>query len=162
MLTAFIHCSPSDRANCQGSEPHTDNWLIEECTIDNVDALLEYNNQSGQWQDGRPAKRLTFLNVTVTGLAIPMLIIGDLQRQFHLLLENVDLQFRSGCLSQPHINARDFDAIELRHVTLRNDGQSPLVNAKQGNYLMLEDVKCLPTNNPTPFLFEDVNSVKIL
>jgi hypothetical protein len=154
MMHAFIHYSASQlvyKHGYKGLEPHTDHWVIEKCTVDNVDVFYEYNYLNRIWQMGRPVKGVHFRNIKATGLAGPIWIVGDMTRQFSMILENVDLQFRRGSESQEHINARQFSTIELRNVVLRNDGSVPALRVEDGDRLVLAGARCVPSGNPAPF-----------
>ena len=48
MLSAFVHFAPKDR----NPKLPSDNWLIQNCTIDNVDAVYEYNFRPRRVADG--------------------------------------------------------------------------------------------------------------
>jgi hypothetical protein len=67
----------------------SDDWLVQDCTIDNADCVYAYDFERGLWQTGQPAMRLRFVNVKETRITRPRRILGDEQRQFELTLENV-------------------------------------------------------------------------
>ncbi len=161
MIAAFVHFSPTDRLP-KGPEPHSDNWLVENCTMENVDAFYEYNYEKGLWQTARPAKAVHFRNVRATGLSDPITIRGGDDRQFSLLLENIDLEFREESTNHEHINANHFHSLELRNVVLRNNGQVPMIIAHDGDRVTLSDVQCVPATSAKPFDINDVADVTIV
>jgi len=142
MLAAFVHFSPTDRSP-KGPEPHSDSWLVENCTMENVDAFYEYNYENGLWQTARPVKAVHFRNVKATGLSRPISILGGDDRQFSLLMENIDLEFREGSPGHEHINASHFHSLELRNVVLRNSGQVPTIITRDGGHVTLGGVQCV-------------------
>ncbi len=116
MLAAFVHFSPTDRGY-QGLEPHSDRWLIERCTVDNVDRLYAYDYEHGGWMTGRPVAGLTLREVKATGLLVPIEVVGDAKRQFHLTLERVQLGLRDNAPAGPVIKLRKYADVALREVT---------------------------------------------
>ena len=111
MLSAFVHFAPEDR----NPKLPSDNWLVENCTIDNVDRVYGYDIERGGWQTGQPAKRLRFVDVKATGLAGPLRVLGDAQRQFELTLEGVTLAFREDQQDQPLLDLTRFGTLVLRN-----------------------------------------------
>ena len=113
---AFVHFSPTDRGY-QGLEPHSDRWLIERCAVDNVDRLYAYDYEHGGWMTGRPVAGLTLRDVKATGLLVPIEVVGDAKRQFHLTLERVQLGLRDNAPAGPVIKLRKYADVALREVT---------------------------------------------
>lgn len=117
MLSAFVHFSPTDRRNCHGSEPHSDDWLVEHCAVEGVEQLYEYDCRT-LWQTGRPVRRVVFRDVAASGLRRPVAVVGDTRRQFCLSLERVHLALPPGTPHHfPFFDLRSFDTLELRDVT---------------------------------------------
>jgi hypothetical protein len=160
MLTAFVHFSPTE-LGYRGSEPHTDRWLVEKCSVANVDALYEYNYRQGGWQTGRPVKGVTFRNLTAVGLVVPIRLVGDSARQLDLTIKHADLAFAGRSAHQPHLEAVQFGSLTLKDVVLRNDGTVPALRAADGNRLVLDSVRCVPETNARPFHAEGVTLVQL-
>jgi hypothetical protein len=155
MLSAFVHFAPRDRKPRLPS----DNWLIEDVTIDNVGFVYGYNIERGLWQKGQPAKRLHFRNVTATQVERPLRVLGDTKHQFELMLEHVSIALRQDRGDQPVLDVARFGSLELRGVTLQNGGTKPVLRAKDGRMLVLQDVTCRPPNQ-TPYHVEEVQTIR--
>lgn len=151
MLAAFIHFSPTDR---QPKYP-SDNWLIEDLTVRNVESLYAYDHERGLWQTGQPAKRLTFRKVKATGVSQPLRVLGDKERQLNLTLDQVDLALASDAKKPLMIDATRFGSLTLKDVTLRHPGGAPVVHARDGNIVNLTGVTVVP-NVPKPFHLEQI------
>jgi hypothetical protein len=146
MLSAFVHFAPADRRPWLPS----DNWLIENCRIDNVDVVYGYDFERGGWQSGQPARRIHLRNVHAQGMVRPLQVLGDVDRQFELTLDNVSIALRDDRADQVVLNLERFGAVRLNHVVLRNDGTEPVLRARSGNTVSMEQVIAEPAN-PTPF-----------
>jgi hypothetical protein len=151
MLAAFVHFAPKDR----NPRLPSDHWLIQDVMIENADTLYSYDFERGLWQTGQPAKQLRFLNVRATGLAQPLRVLGDTNHLFELTLENVSLALRPGKEDQEVVNVARFGSLILSKVTLHNNGQKPVLRARDGNRLELEGVTVVPAN-PAPYAVENV------
>lgn len=49
----------------------SENWLVRNCTMENLDSLFDYRYGADFTHDARPLRDVTFENVTVTGLCKP-------------------------------------------------------------------------------------------
>ncbi len=154
MLSAFVHFAPLDR----NPKLPSDNWLIEDITIDNVGFVYGYDIERGLWQKGQPAKRIRFHHITATRVEQPIRVRGDKERQFHLVLEDVTLALKEDRTGQPLLDLTRFGTVELRNVTLQNDKTAAAVVAKEGKRLVLDHVTCLP-DRAQPYRYEQVEEV---
>ena len=136
MLTAFVHFSPTDR----NPKLPSDQWIVENCVIDQVRAVYQYDYAKGLWQTGQPAKRIHFRNIRATNIDQPLRICGDKDRLLQLTLENIEIALSTGKNAHPLIEAESFGTLRLIDVTLVNDGSRPLLVARQGNQLVWENV----------------------
>jgi hypothetical protein len=150
MLGAFVHFAPQDR----NPERPSDNWLIENVAIDRAQALYLYDFERGGWQQGQPARRLHFRNVTATHLARTTRVLGDRDRQFQLTLENVSLALRDGSDDQPVLDINQFHSLTLRDVRLGNSGSQPVLSARRGGRVTIEGLRAVPENTRPPNLEE--------
>lgn len=155
MLSALVHFAPKDR----NPKLPSDNWLIQNVTIDNADAVYGYDFERGLWQTGQPAKRLCFRDVRAAGIAKPIRVLGDTNRLFELTLENFSLALRGDKSGQELLNLARFGSLVLSNVTLQNNGLKPVLRAKDGNSVRLERVTCVPART-APFELENVTTVK--
>jgi len=151
MLSAFVHFAPTDRK----PKLPSDDWLVEDCTVDNVDFLYGYDFERGLWQTGQPAKRLRFRNVNATRVAKPLRVVGDADRQFDLTLDGVSIALREDKQDQPALHLTRFGSLTLRNVTLQNGGKGPVVRARDGRTVRLDRVTCVPAN-AAPYAMEEV------
>jgi hypothetical protein len=140
MLSAFVHFAPKDR----NPKLPSDNWLIQDCTIDNVDAVYSYDIERGAWQQGQPAKRIRIENVKATRVGRPLRVLGDADRQFELTLENVSIALRTDRADQQVLSLDRFGRLTLRNVTLENNGKQVALWARNGNRVSLDRVTVVP------------------
>ncbi len=131
MLAAFVHFSPRDRK----PKIPSDDWLVENCTMDGVRSVYAYNHERGLWQTGQPAKRLRFVNVTATRVEQPVRVLGDTERLFDLDLENVSISLHPDHAGQEVLDIRRFGRVRLHHVTLTNNGNVPPIRINEGTLL---------------------------
>lgn len=155
MLSAFVHFAPTDR----NPKLPSDNWLIQNITIDNADAVYGYDFEKGLWQTGQPAKRLRFENVKATRIANPLRIRGDADRQFALTLDRVSIALRDDRADQEVLQLSRFGSLVLREVTLQNNGKKPILRATDGNTVWLDRVTALP-ENAAPYVIEQVEKIR--
>lgn len=159
MLSAFIHFSPRDRG-CAGPVPHSDRWLVQDCTVENVDRFYTYNYETGGWQMGQPVAGVTIRNVTVTGALRPIEVLGDADRQFALTLENVDIALRGDAKPAPLISVRQFGSLRLRNVVLRG-ASAPVLWARAGDHVSLAAVVAPDIGGEdAPFDIAEVGTVR--
>lgn len=137
MLSAFVHFAPADRRPWLPS----DNWLIEDCRMDNVDMVYGYDFERGGWQTGQPARRIHLRNVHAQAVAHPLRVLGDVDRQFELTLDSVSIALRDDRANQEVLNLTQFGALRLNQVVLHNDGTEPVVRARSGNKILGSDLK---------------------
>jgi hypothetical protein len=154
MLGAFVHFAPRDR----NPQLPSDNWQIENLTIDQAQALYLYDFERGGWQQGQPARRLHFKNIKATNLARSTRVLGDGERQFQLTLENVSLALREAGHDQPVLDINQFDSLTLRNVRLANSGGQPVLTASRGRKVRIEGLTAVPENSRR-HAFEAVDSV---
>jgi hypothetical protein len=154
MLGAFVHFAPRDR----NPQRPSDNWRIENLTIDQAQALYLYDFERGGWQQGQPAGRLHFKNIKATNLARSTRVVGDGGRQFQLTLENVSLALREANHDQPVLDINQFDSLTLRDVRLANSGRRPVLTASRGGKVRIEGLTAVPENS-RPWVFDAVDTV---
>lgn len=74
----------------------SENWVIRNCTMENLDSLMDYRYGGDFTHDGRPLRDITFENVTITG----MLRLGILNpvpgNYLCCTMRNVSLSWREG------------------------------------------------------------------
>lgn len=160
MLSAFFHLStlfyfePADRK----PKLPSDNWLIEDVTIDNVDLFYGYDIERGPWQTEQAVKRIRFQNVKASHLTQPIRVLGNSERQFELILDNVSLALCEEQLDQELIHITRFGRLELRNVTLQNSGHRSVIIAKDGNAIVLDRVTVTP-ENADPYQISHVDEI---
>lgn len=143
MLCAFIHCSPHERPCCQGLQPQSDDWLIEDCIVEDVNQLYEYDHRT-LWQSGRPVGHVTFRKVTARGLKKPIWACGDIKRQFKLSLERVTLAIPPrSWFHHPFVDLRSFDCLDVRGLTCFGvDDSHPAISTVDGLRVEVRDLIC--------------------
>lgn len=169
MLAAFVHFSPKD----ENPKLESGNWLIEDVSIDNVDQVYVYSYPEGLWQTGQPVTTVEFKNIKATNVLGAFNIIGDSDLKFNLSIENSSFAFREGAeykgekfegvklLSPALFNAKSFDQIKLRKVTLSKNGIGTILNCDSGNSLTLDRVSFISGNPDEPYVLENVRNRRI-
>lgn len=155
MLSAFVHFAPTDR----NPKLPSDDWLVRNCTMKNVDRVYAYDFEKGVWQTGQPAQRLVFENITAEGIAYPLQILGDQKRQLELTLRNVTISLRPEKARQSLIEIARFGKLHLENVVLTNDGSVPVIRARDGNAVILRHVS-YPQACHEPFQWVEVSRVE--
>lgn len=148
MLAAFVHFSPNDRAY-RGPTPHSDHWLIEDCTVKDVDCLYEYDG-GHFWQDGRPVGTVVFRRLMASGFVMPVSVYGrcsgedGLRRHCRLVFEDAVLEPRHGVEDCGYFDLRRHGGLILKRVTLRRNGSSQPIRAIDGGRVEVEDLTLEP------------------
>lgn len=155
LLGALVHFAPSDRRPQRPS----DDWLIENLTIDRAEALYLYDFERGGWMQGQPALRLRFKNIRATQLARGMRVVGDADRRLQLTLDNVSMALHEAHLDQPVLDVTQFGTLTLCDVRLANSGARPVLTARRGNRVRIERLAAVPDNR-RPQLIEAVDHVE--
>jgi len=167
-LSAFTHFSPLD----ENPQLVSGNWRIEDVTIDQVDQIFNYNYRNGLWQTGQPATEITFENLTATNVKKAFNVIGDSARSLKLIIRNAfiseredsdftEFTFEGRTQEVPaFFNTNLFDILELHHVTFKTNGKGPALMAKNGNKLVMDSVRLIPSDNPKPFSFDNIDEVE--
>jgi len=167
-LSAFTHFSPPDE------EPQlvNGNWLIQDVTIEHVDQVFNYNFKNGLWQTGQPATEITFENLTVTDVMKAFNMLGDSARSLRLIVRNssmserkdtdfTEFTFEGRRQKVPaFFNVNLFDILELHNVTIATNSNDPAIMAKNGNRLVMDNVQFIPSDNPKPFICENIDKVE--
>jgi hypothetical protein len=155
LLGAFVHFAPRDR----NPQRPSDDWLIENLTIDRAEALYLFDFERGGWMQGQPARRLHFKNIRATNLTRPTRVVGDVGRQFQLTLDRVALSLGETHADQPVIEVNQFDTLTLRDVRLANNGARPVLTATRGNGVRIERLTAVP-ENLRPQAFDAVERIE--
>jgi hypothetical protein len=167
-LSAFTHFSPPD----EDPQLVNGNWLIQDVTIDQVDQIFNYNFKDGLWQTGQPVTEITFENLTATDVKKAFNMIGDSARSLKLTIRNSSISEREdsafnefnfeGRIQEvpAFFNTNLFDILELHNVTIETNSKDPVVMAKNGNKLVMDNVQFIPLNNKKPLIIENIEEVK--
>jgi len=153
MLAAFVHFSPRDR----NPKIPSDDWLIENCTMDQVQSVYAYNHERGLWQQGQPAKMLIFRNITATGVERPVVVVGDEARLLDLTLENVSIKLHPDHAEQEVLNIRRFGSLRLQGLTLGNRGEHLLIRLGDGQNLEWDEATAQLAAE-----FEEVSNIQLI
>lgn len=74
----------------------SENWLIRNCTMENVDCLIDYRFGNDFTHDARPLRDITFENVTMTGMLRPAVLNPIPGHPLCCTLKNVSIHWREG------------------------------------------------------------------
>ena len=69
----------------------SENWVIRNCTMENLDSLFDYRYGADFTHDARPLRDITFENVTVTGLNKPAIFNPVPGNPLQVTLRNVTM-----------------------------------------------------------------------
>ena len=115
MLAALIYFSPKER----GIELVGDDWLISDCTIDNVDYLFYYDfSGTDPWQNGKPLHDVSFEGIRATGVRYPIYCCGDADSALKLTLKNIDFSFKEEIGQAPFLRINNFDRLTVSGLAL--------------------------------------------
>ncbi len=147
-LAAIVHFSPPERGY-RGFTPHSEQWLVEDCTVTGVDTLFEYDNGHA-WQDGRGVGTIVFRRLCCTGFCAPifahcsMRSRGEYRRECRLYFEDCLLEPRPGCEDCGFFDLRRHGSLSLRRVTLRNNGSTRPLRTLDGGPVEIEGLTIEP------------------
>lgn len=98
------------------------NIIIKNCKIENAGKLLHYNySETEIWQKNRPLSDITFENVNISGVSLPIILRGSEEVPVYLTLKNVNADVGdNGVKLKSFINAQNFGAIRMDKFCLKN------------------------------------------
>jgi hypothetical protein len=167
-LSAFTHFSPPD----EDPQQVNGNWLIQDVTIDHVDQVFNYNFKNGLWQTGQPATKITFENLTATDVKKAFNMTGDTARSLQLTIRNASIseredsdftewRFEGRQQEVPaFFNVNLFNVLELHDVTIQTNSKDPAIMAKNGNKLVMDNVRFIPADNKNPLILENIDEIE--
>jgi len=152
MGCTFKFFSPNGRANNFDS----DDWLIKDCTIDQVGRFFYLNRVNEAWQVDRTLMHVRFENVTATNLLANDPATGGnyggqcinfvdfpqdvANRKINVYMNNCSFQYVPGATGTI-LTASDFDTIEIHNSSFTGGvAGRTFINAKNGNTLILDNV----------------------
>ena len=74
----------------------SENWVIRNCTMENLDSLFDYRYGADFTHDARPLRDVTFENVTITGLEKPTIFNPVPGNPLTVTMRNVTMTRREG------------------------------------------------------------------
>jgi inosine-uridine nucleoside N-ribohydrolase len=165
MDSAFVHFAPLDRPEARTGPPISDNWRIEDVTVDNVKTIYLYDNQKGTWQTGRPVKTVRFKNLKATRIQRPVTVVGDRDRQAELIFEQASIGFLGGNADAiPYaFHIRNASLLALHNVTVSVENKpctQPVIRCQDVKSVILERFRHDPTQHTEPILLEGVDEVR--
>ncbi len=111
MLSAFTYFADDSRM----VRELPGDFLVEDCTVENVDRLLHYNYSGNEtYQKNRPLCDITFRNLKATGIRMPLTLYGSPNCPVTAVFEKADIATKGDI---PLIQAAYYDRIELNGVT---------------------------------------------
>ena len=168
-LSVFTHFSPPD----ENPQLQNGNWLIQDVTIDHIDQIFNYNFRNGLWQTGRPVTKITFENLAATDVKKAFNMFGDSARSLKLTIRNASISesedsdytefnFEGRMQEVPaFFNANQFDVLELHNVTIKTNSKNPAIMAKNGNKLVIDKVRFIPSDNHKPIIYKNIDEVEM-
>ena len=111
-----------------------DNIVFVDCTARNTDRFMQYNLFGNErWQANAPLRSITFKNVRVENIALPLYVYGTKEIPVTLKLDKVRVSFREGVSPTALIHAGRFEKIVLDDVSVTNLQDAPLVKCFNGS-----------------------------
>ena len=74
----------------------SENWVIRNCVMENVDSLIDYRFGNDFTHDARPLRDISFENVTMTGMLRPAVLNPIPGHPLCCTLKNVSISWREG------------------------------------------------------------------
>ena len=152
MQTAFRFFSP------RGRNPKNDagNWVIKDCTVDQVGIFFALNRPLLIWQVTQDLKSVSFENIHVTNLCPDSPLIGGdygdksvnfvdfpqqpQDRQIQVYMNNCSFEYKPDATGTILV-ASDFDRIEIHNSSFTGGvAGRTFIDAKNGNTLILDNV----------------------
>lgn len=96
----------------------SENWVIRNCTVDNVDAFINYRFGRLWMHDNRPLRDLKLENVCMTNILEPSVLTPVAGYPLEVTMKNVSLTWRSGVPAQGLIHMTPDVKMVLDHVTM--------------------------------------------
>lgn len=104
------------------------NITIRDCIVEGADRFLHFNYSGNEpWQNNRPLASITFENIKVVDVCMPLTAYGAENEPCNLTLKNVDLSFREGYEDTTFMHAANLKRLCMRNVTIRNAAGGQLV-----------------------------------
>ena len=168
MLTAFVHFSPDD----ENPELVSNNWIIEDISVENVDHFYMYNHRAGLWQTGRPAEGIRFNRIEAKGLKKAFSILGIPGSLFSVEVTNSMFKQRQGVQppqvfegaelpSSAFFNAHQFDRIVLSGNRFIGHSGNPVLEIREGNTLLVDGLEIQTEQEDRPYLFQEIGSSSV-
>lgn len=111
-----------------------DNVTFVDCTARDVDRFMQYNLFGNErWQATSPIRSITFKNVRVENIELPLYVYGTKELPVTLKLDKVRVSFREGASPTALIHAGRFEKIVLDDVSVTNLQDAPLVKCFSGS-----------------------------
>lgn len=121
------------------------NITIRDCLVEGADRFL-YFNYSGKsvWQQNKPLYSITFENLQVKDLCMPLTAYGDPEHPCGIRVERVCISLRKGFEKLVFIEAANYNQIKMRNVSFENACSDAIARIwpGQGEYnFVLENVQ---------------------
>jgi len=122
--------------------------IIRNCRIENPDSIFALQYDGGhKWCCNRPLTQIKYENCTVTGVSKPAILYCDKEEKLTFELENVSISAREGSEDAPVIDARNFELISMKNVTLTGYTEPTILKHTEGKIECGENVKIQPIND---------------
>ncbi len=101
------------------------NIVVKDCEISNCDRFLHFNYSGNErWQKNRPLRNITFENLNVKGIKMPINLYGDKENPVSLTIKNSTMDFSEEGCGEALIHTANFESIVLENVISNNSGQA--------------------------------------
>jgi len=103
---------------------------IENCTVENSEKFLHYNYSGNEtWQQNRPLYDISFKNIVVKNISMPMIAYGSQEEPFTLNLESVDILLSNNYTDDCLIRSANLKSVNFNKVCVKNfNGETVVKN----------------------------------
>lgn len=109
------------------------NILISDCSIHNFLRFFTFTYKIDDWQSNKPLTDITFRNIKVTDLHIPIMVYGSQKAPTSIFFDNCDFYYVEDRRNNPLIKAANCSDIKLSKVGTNTCGETTI--ATYGNFV---------------------------
>lgn len=140
MLSAFTYYADFSR-QIRGRQGDI---LMRDCDVDQVDRFIHYNYSGNElWQRNRPLEQISFENVRVTGLRMPLTLYGDPEKKISCEIRHCSFSFDEA--AQPaFMKLCHYAKVCLEDVTIRGCSDPRIQRWSDDGPVACREVDCDP------------------
>jgi len=139
------------------------NIVIEDCEICGADRFLHYNFSGNEtWQRYRPLRDITFKNIKVIDVSMPLTLYGTETNKVELIMKNMSVRMRKGASVSEFIRACNYERISIDEMSIEGfDGECIVKSKGNGNIEIkningLSNIKAYVLQTEEDFIIEKI------